>query len=103
MARPPAGARGRGAAPLGDREDRRGGACACPRGASGIRVLGLTSVIAGPVCGRTLAGYGADVLNVSSKHLPNLLGLVIDTGLGKLSASLDLRQADDADRLRALV
>jgi crotonobetainyl-CoA:carnitine CoA-transferase CaiB-like acyl-CoA transferase len=74
-----------------------------PRALSGIRVLDLTRVIAGPICGRTLAGYGADVLNVSSKHLPNLLGLVIDTGLGKLSASLDLRQADDADRLRALV
>ena len=74
-----------------------------PRALSGIRVLDLTRVIAGPICGRTIAGYGADVLNVSSKHLPNLLGLVIDTGLGKLSASLDLRQADDADRLRALV
>ena len=74
-----------------------------PRALSGIRVLDLTRVIAGPVCGRTLAGYGADVLNVSSAHLPNLLGLVIDTGLGKLSASLDLRQADDAERLRTLV
>jgi crotonobetainyl-CoA:carnitine CoA-transferase CaiB-like acyl-CoA transferase len=66
-------------------------------------VLDLTRVIAGPVCGRTLAGYGADVLLVSAKHLPNLPGLVIDTGLGKLSTSLDLRQAGDADRLRALV
>lgn len=74
-----------------------------PRALSGIRVLDLTRVIAGPICGRTLAAYGADVLNISSKHLPNLLGLVIDTGLGKLSASLDLREADDADRLRALV
>jgi crotonobetainyl-CoA:carnitine CoA-transferase CaiB-like acyl-CoA transferase len=74
-----------------------------PRALSGIRVLDLTRVIAGPICGRTLASYGADVLNVSSKHLPNLLGLVIDTGLGKLSASLDLRQAGDAERLRALV
>jgi crotonobetainyl-CoA:carnitine CoA-transferase CaiB-like acyl-CoA transferase len=74
-----------------------------PRALSGLRVLDLTRVIAGPICGRTLAAYGADVLNVSSKHLPNLLGLVIDTGLGKLSASLDLREADDADRLRALV
>jgi len=74
-----------------------------PRALSGIRVLDLTRVIAGPICGRTLAGYGADVLNVSAKHLPNLLGLVIDTGLGKLSASLDLRQAGDAERLRALV
>jgi crotonobetainyl-CoA:carnitine CoA-transferase CaiB-like acyl-CoA transferase len=74
-----------------------------PRPLSRIRVLDLTRVIAGPICGRTLAGYGADVLNVSAKHLPNLLGLVIDTGLGKLSASLDLRQAGDAEALRALV
>jgi len=74
-----------------------------PRALSGIRALDLTRVIAGPICGRTLAGYGADVLNVSSKHLPNLLGLVIDTGIGKLSASLDLRQASDGGRLRALV
>jgi crotonobetainyl-CoA:carnitine CoA-transferase CaiB-like acyl-CoA transferase len=74
-----------------------------PRALSGIRVLDLTRVIAGPICGRTLAGYGADVLNVSAEHLPSLLGLVIDTGLGKLSASLDLRRAGDAAELRALV
>jgi len=73
-----------------------------PRALSGLRVLDLTRVIAGPVCGRTLASYGADVLLVSAKHLPNLPGLVVDTGFGKLSASLDLRQAGDAAELRAL-
>jgi crotonobetainyl-CoA:carnitine CoA-transferase CaiB-like acyl-CoA transferase len=73
-----------------------------PRALSGLRVLDLTRVIAGPVCGRTLASYGADVLLVSSKHLPNLPGLVVDTGFGKLSAMLDLRQAGDAGELRAL-
>jgi crotonobetainyl-CoA:carnitine CoA-transferase CaiB-like acyl-CoA transferase len=73
-----------------------------PRALSGLRVLDLTRVIAGPVCGRTLASYGADVLLVSAKHLPNLPGLVVDTGFGKLSASLDLRQAGDASELRAL-
>ena len=74
-----------------------------PRALGGLRVLDFTRVIAGPVCGRTLAAYGADVLLVSAKHLPNLPGLVIDTGLGKLSTSLDVRQAGDADRLRSLV
>jgi crotonobetainyl-CoA:carnitine CoA-transferase CaiB-like acyl-CoA transferase len=74
-----------------------------PRALSGVRVLDLTRVIAGPVCGRTLAAYGADVLLVSAPHLPNLPGLVIDTGLGKLSALLDLRQPDAATALRALV
>ena len=73
------------------------------RALSGIRVLDLTRVIAGPVCGRTLAAYGADVLVVSSRHLPNLLGLVVDTGFGKLSTSLDLREAGDAAQARALL
>lgn len=70
---------------------------------SGIRVLDLTRVIAGPVCGRTLASYGADVLLVTSPHLPNAPALVMDTGLGKLSASLDLRRGDAAERLRQLI
>jgi len=73
------------------------------RALSGVRVLDLTRVIAGPVGGRTLAAYGADVLLVSAPHLPNLPGLVIDTGLGKLSASLDLRQPGAAETLRGLV
>lgn len=73
-----------------------------PRALSGLRVLDLTRVIAGPVCGRALAAYGADVLLVTAPHLPNLPALVIDTGLGKLSTSLDLRQAGHADRLRSL-
>ncbi len=70
---------------------------------SGVRVLDLTRVIAGPECGRTLASHGADVLHVSSPHLPHLPSHVIDLGLGKRSASLDLRRGDDADRLRTLI
>lgn len=70
---------------------------------SGVRALDLTRVIAGPVCGRTLASYGAEILLITSPHLPNMPRLVMDTGQGKLSATLDLRRAGDAERLRDLV
>ena len=40
---------------------------------------------------------------MTSPHLPNLPSHVIDFGLGKRSASLDLRRAADADRLRELI
>ncbi len=70
---------------------------------SGVRVLDLTRVIAGPVCGRTLAAHGADVLLITAPHLPSIPPLVIDTGRGKRSAQLDLRDPADADRLRALL
>ena len=59
------------------------------------RGKGRTPLLAGPVCGRTLAAYGAEVLLVNSPHLPNIEAIA-DTSRGKLSAHLDLRQ--EADR-----
>jgi crotonobetainyl-CoA:carnitine CoA-transferase CaiB-like acyl-CoA transferase len=70
---------------------------------SGIRVLDLTRVLAGPTCARTLAEHGADVLKVTAPHLPNLGYQEFDTGHGKLSTHLDLRQQKDLDTLRGLV
>ncbi len=70
---------------------------------SGIRVLDLTRVIAGPVCGRALAAHGAEVMRITAPHLPGLPNLDIDTGRGKLSAALDLRAVDDRDRLLGLL
>src|ERR1043166_711193 len=69
---------------------------------SGVRVLDLTRVIAGPVCGRTLAVHGADVLWVTSPHLPQMMPLVIDNSRGKLSTYVDLREAQGRDTLAAL-
>lgn len=58
-----------------------------------IRVLDLTRIIAGPIGGRTLAAYGADVMLVNSPHLPNIDN-IIDTSRGKLSVHADLETAD---------
>jgi crotonobetainyl-CoA:carnitine CoA-transferase CaiB-like acyl-CoA transferase len=69
---------------------------------AGVRVLDLTRVIAGPVCGRTLAGHGADVLLVTGAHLPQMGTLVMDNGRGKLSAFIDLREASGRDTLARL-
>jgi crotonobetainyl-CoA:carnitine CoA-transferase CaiB-like acyl-CoA transferase len=70
---------------------------------SGVRVLDLTRVLAGPTGARSLAEHGADVLKVSAGHLPDS-GLVdFDTGIGKLSARLDLRTSHDVSVLKNLV
>lgn len=62
--------------------------------ASGVRVLDLTRVIAGPVATRTLSLLGADVLRVDSPGLPEDPDSHTDTGLGKRSTLLDLDTAE---------
>src|SRR5437899_6231533 len=70
---------------------------------SGIRVVDLTRVLAGPTCARTLAEHGADVMKITGGHLPSLGYQELDTGHGKLSAELDLRARGNVDILRGLV
>lgn len=70
---------------------------------SGVRVLDLTRVIAGPMCGRTLAEHGAEVMRISGPSLPFIEPLVIDTGYGKLAAEIDLKSAEGKGTLRRLV
>jgi len=69
----------------------------------GVRVLDLTRILAGPVAGRTLAEHGAEVLMVTAPHLPQTPEHVRDTSHGKRSCFLDLRQAGEAERMRALL
>ena len=69
----------------------------------GIRVLDLTRVLAGPTCARTLAEHGADVLKIGAPHIPDMPTTEIDTGIGKLSAHLDLRTREDHSTLRTLL
>ena len=70
---------------------------------SGVRVLDLTRVLAGPTGARTLAEHGADVLKITAAHLPNIGYQEYDTGHGKLAAHLDLRQPQDLETLRGLI
>jgi CoA-transferase family III len=70
---------------------------------SGVRVLDLTRVLAGPTCARTLAEHGAEVLHVRSPKLPSIEPFVIDTNPGKRSCFLDLDRKEDVERMRALI
>ncbi|BAO91365.1 CoA transferase [Caballeronia cordobensis] len=68
----------------------------------GVRVLDLTRILAGPVGGRALAAFGADVMLVNGPHLPNIPAIA-DTSRGKRSALLDLRSASERDALWRLI
>jgi crotonobetainyl-CoA:carnitine CoA-transferase CaiB-like acyl-CoA transferase len=70
---------------------------------AGIRVLDLSRVIAGPVAGRTLAAHGADVLLISGPELPAIPWLTIDTGRGKLTSFVELKNAQGRAALRDLL
>ena len=70
---------------------------------SGVRVLDLSRVIAGPVAGRTFAVHGADVMLISSPNLPAIPWLTIDTGRGKLTSFVDLKSGQGRDVLRGLL
>ncbi len=64
---------------------------------AGLRALDLTRILAGPVGGRCLAAYGAEVLMVNGPHLPNI-DAIADMSRGKRSCQIDLR--DEAGRAR---
>ena len=68
-----------------------------------VRVLEMTRVLAGPICGRVLAAHGADVLRMISPNLPTIEMADIDTGRGKRSAHVDLATSGGASDFRALL
>jgi CoA-transferase family III len=86
---------------IGGAQPRRRGTGARP--ASGVRVLDLTRVIAGPVATRYLAALGADVLRLDSPHRPELPLHARDGLLGKRSALIDLSTRDGTARLHELL
>lgn len=70
---------------------------------SGIRVLDLTRVIAGPTGSKLLAALGADVLRLDPPDQPELLDQHLDTGNGKRSAVADLREPSQLERVHELL
>jgi crotonobetainyl-CoA:carnitine CoA-transferase CaiB-like acyl-CoA transferase len=75
---------------------------AAARPLDGVRVLDFTRILAGPVGGRALAAFGADVMLVNSPNLPNIPAIA-DTSRGKRSAHLDLLTGDARATLGRLI
>lgn len=82
------------------------GATALPAGdlpLSGVRVLDLTRVIAGPICTGFLAAWGADVLRLDPPGFAEVPALLPETTAGKRRAWLDLRTPAGRERFASLV
>ncbi len=70
---------------------------------SGVRVLDLTRVIAGPVCTKFLAAYGADVLRIDPPSFEEVTSLLPETTVGKRTATVDLTTVEGRSAFEALI
>jgi crotonobetainyl-CoA:carnitine CoA-transferase CaiB-like acyl-CoA transferase len=70
---------------------------------SGVRALGMTHVVAGPVVLRQLAAAGADCLNLNMPDFTENRNFYLQSDAGVRQAILDARQAENRKRVYALV
>ncbi|KAG8670456.1 hypothetical protein FPOAC1_009872 [Fusarium poae] len=81
-------------------QNMQGGNTKCLQG---LRVVEMSRVIAAPLCGKTLAAHGAEVIWVTSPNLPDLPVLDREFGRGKKTVQLDIHHADDHKKLLDLL
>ncbi len=75
-----------------------------PQPLSGIRVLELCRIIAGPAMGRTLSEYGAQVLKVTcSSTLPDVPFFQVDGNTGKHCCDIDLKTPSGRQTFESLL
>ncbi|MEY4504591.1 MAG: hypothetical protein RL154_887 [Pseudomonadota bacterium] len=70
---------------------------------SGLKVLDCTHVIGGPITGRTLAEFGADVLHLSKPDYPDHMNWRLETDIGKRAAYCDFDNEADTKRFFELL
>ena len=81
----------------------------------GVKVVDLTTIVVGPICTRTLADYGAEVIKVEApggdllrtmaegSRNPGMSGKFINFNRNKRSIGLDIKKPEGLEAMRRLI